>query len=317
MGGGGFDDPQVRQGSAKRRQRLLLPGGHAADALVPTRQPQLTGGAEGGDLGHGLGTGPASVFLAAAQNQGLKAQSRADIQGADALGRVDLVAADADHVGPQGPGRKGDLQKSLHRVGVQQGLGAGALQLPSHGGDVRHGAGLVVDQHQGDEDGVRPQSLPHRLHRDGPGGIRLQPGHFKAPALQLVQGFAHRVMLHQGADHVPALALHGFRPLEDGPVVALRAAGGEDQLLALAAQGRGHLPTALIQQLFCLPAHRVGGVGVAVYLRHGPQGGLGRLGADLRGGGIVQIMFHRKPPLAAGPPGPRGAICLPREKTRR
>ena len=33
------------------------------------------------------------------------------------------MAGDGDEVGPQGPGGEGDLQKALHRVGVQQGLG--------------------------------------------------------------------------------------------------------------------------------------------------------------------------------------------------
>ena len=253
---------------------------------------QGAGRAEGGDLGHGLGAGPATLLLTAAHEEGLEAQTGADIERADALGGVELVAADADEIGPQTFGREGDLAEGLHRVGVQKGGGARLLQETGDGGNVGHGAGFVIDQHQRNEYSIGEKRLPHGFDGDGPGGIRLQPRDGIAPGLQLIQGFADGVVLHGGTEDVPALALHGLGTLEKGPVVALRAAGGEDQLLALAAQQRGHLRPALIQQLFGLPPLGVGGAGVAVALGHGPQGRLRRLRADPGGGGIVQIMFH-------------------------
>ena len=45
-------------------------------------------------------------------------------------------------------GREGELQKGLHRVTVQQSGGAGLAQQTGDAGNVRDGAGLVVDQHQ-------------------------------------------------------------------------------------------------------------------------------------------------------------------------
>ena len=90
---------------------------------------------------------------------------------------------------------------------------------------------------------------------------------------------------------IPA-ALHRLGAGEEGPVVALRAAGGEDQLFRLTAQERGDLRAALVEQLPGLAALGVRGARVAVDLRHRRERGLRRLRADPGGGGIVQIMFH-------------------------
>lgn len=52
-----------------------------------------------------------------------KREAGADVECTDALGPVNLVAGDGDHVRAEGFGLEGDLQKALHGVGVEQGEG--------------------------------------------------------------------------------------------------------------------------------------------------------------------------------------------------
>ena len=89
---------------------------------------------------------------------------------------------------------------------------------------------------------------------------------------------------------MPAPALHGLRAAENGPVVALGAAGGEHQLSRRAAQGVGNLLAAAVQKLLGLPAQRIGGAGIAEALRHGGKRRLRRLRADPGGGGVIKIV---------------------------
>lgn len=72
--------------------------------------------------------GSALGLLAAAQNEGGQLQALADIECAGAFGAVDLVAADAHEIHAQFSGTTRDLQKSLDRIGVEQGGGAGLPQ---------------------------------------------------------------------------------------------------------------------------------------------------------------------------------------------
>ena len=75
-----------------------------------------------------------------------------------------------------------------------------------------------------------------------------------------------RSAVRRGNDVLPhAAVLVQRRP--DGPVVALRAAGGEKQLLGLAAQRSGDGFPATVRQGFGLPAQGVLGGGVAVSFR--------------------------------------------------
>ena len=81
-----------------------------------------------------------------------------------------------------------------------------------------------------------------------------------------------------------------------GLVVRLAAAGGEDYLPWLAVQDPGDGLAGALQRLLRLLAKGVQAGGVAVLLpeirQHGVQGGV----AHARGGGVVQIYKHVRPP---------------------
>ena len=151
-----------------------------------------------------------------------------DIQGADALGRADFVAADGQQIHTEGFGGKGNVAEALHGVGVEQNIlvvGLGGFDALGHGED---GAGFVVDQHHGHGDGVLFQSGLELLHSDVSGLIRLQIGDAETFFLQKAGGVEHGGVLHRCGDDMIAPAAHGAHGGAQRPVVPLGTAGGEE-----------------------------------------------------------------------------------------
>ena len=187
----------------------------------------------------------------------------------------------------------GDLQKALHRIAVQQGA---AVFLPQQAGHLLHredAAGFVVHQHHAHQHRVLPQGLGHLLRRHMAGFVRGQVRHLVPLLLQQLTRLQHGAVLHGGGDDVPpgvAALPHGGG---DGPVVRLRAAGGEVQVLRPAPQGPGDNGPALLHQSLGLPAQGILGGGVAELLRqhliHGVRHGPGHR----RGGCVIQINHMR------------------------
>ena len=83
-------------------------------------------------------------------------------------------------------GPEGHLEEALHGVRVHERAGVILLHGLRDGGDVRHGAGLVVHQHERDEYGVLPQGGFHLPRGYGPGAARREAGDLIAAALQLL-----------------------------------------------------------------------------------------------------------------------------------
>ena len=203
---------------------------------------------------------------------------------------MDLVPADADQVGTEAFRREGDFQKGLHRVGVQQRRGTGLTQQGGNGGKVRDGAGLVVDKHQRDEDGVLAQRAAHRVRRHGAAAVGFQLCYLKAALLQQVQATADGIVLGFRADDVAAFPPAVLGPGKQRPVVALRAAGGKHQIMRLTAQRPCHGGTGAVQKLFGLAADGMGRTRIAETDGHGLQCGLCGFRADPGGSGIVKIV---------------------------
>ena len=175
---------------------------------------------------------------------------------------------------------------------MEQGGTAGGPDGPGRLGHGEQGPQLVVHQHHGNQNGVRAQGLRQLAGGDGALAVGLEIGHLVPLALQGPAGLQHGGVLDGSGDDVPALppAQPGRPP--DGPVVALRAAGGEKELLRAAAQGPGHIGPPLLQPLGRLDARGIAGGGVAPQGGHGLHSRLDRLGPHWRGGRVIQIMCH-------------------------
>ena len=238
---------------------------------------------------------PLALLLAAGQ-QGLGVlYPLADVQGADALGAADLVGGDGDEIRPQGSGGEGDLQKALDGVGVQQGLGVLRRQAPGDVGDGVDISQFVIHQHAGHQRRIRPDGVQYLLRSDGAVLGRSQVGDLVPLPLHPAAGLQHGAVLHGGGDdvasHVAVLPAGGG----DGPVVRLRAAGGEEQLPGVTAQGAGDGTAPGFHPALHLQPHGILGAGVAELPGEHLVHGIRHRPGDGRGGGVVQIDHMEKP----------------------
>ena len=120
--------------------------------------------------------------------------------------------------------------------------------------------------------------------------MNIQIGHLKALLFQLLQGMQHRVVLELGGDDVLfALALTNGRGGEQGLVVGLAAAAGEDDLPGLAVQNLRDGPAALGQLHGGQLAGGVQAGGVCVVVFNHAEHDLGGVAAHLCGGRIIGV----------------------------
>ena len=158
--------------------------------------------------------------------------------------------------------------------------------------DLRHGehaAGLVVHQHDADHRRVLPQRLTHLLGGDVAGHVWFEIRHLTALLLQRAAGLQHGAVLHGGGDDMAARMAVLPQGGLNGPVVALRAAGGEVQFPGLAAhRTRDNGPVALHHLLGLLP-HGILGGGIAELLRQHAVHFIGNSLGHRGSGGMIQI----------------------------
>jgi hypothetical protein len=151
----------------------------------------LAGGAKANGKRGGESAATEAPLLPSSALEGLEADARpaADVEGADALGAVELVAGDGEEVDVHGVDVDGDLADGLGGIGVEE-----DLALAAHAADLGEGlndADLVVDGHDGDEDGLGAH-----------GGLEIVEGD-------------EAIALDGEVGDVEALLLHGAGRVED------------------------------------------------------------------------------------------------------
>ena len=241
--------------------------------------------------GHVLRAAPAAPLLGAALDQVEEGHVLFSVQHAYALGRVELVAGNAEHVDIHFLHVDGHVACGLYRVGVE-----GDALLPAESADLfdgLNGADLVVGKHDGHKGGVLADSGRHILQTDHAVLVHIQQRDLIALFFQLFQGVQHRVVLKFGGDQVLfALACPRLGGGDDGLVVGLAAAGGKVDLPGLGVETGGHGGTGLGYRLGGLLGEGVQAGGVAVVLgkvgQHGVQRGL----ADAGGGCVIGVYKH-------------------------
>ena len=199
------------------------------------------------------------------------------------------MPAQGDEVRAQRVRAEGDLQKRLHRVGVQQRLRATLFEQRRDLRDGKDAARLVVDEHHGDERGVLAQRLRDLPRGDIAVPVRGEIGDGIALLLKPAARLKHRAVLDGGGDDVPSDMAVLMRGKAERPVVALRAAGGEVQLVRLAAERGGDHRAVALQPLFRGGAVGILRAGVAAALQQHVVHRVRHLARDGRGGGVVEI----------------------------
>ena len=276
---------------------VVAHGGEVAALFVQPVAVELHGLGEAHDLGGCLRAGAQAALLPAAGEERTQIfQHRRDIQRADALRPADLVRRKAHEIDAPAHGVTGNLQKTLHRVAVQKRPAPARFQQLR---DLLHGedaAGFVVHEHHRHEHRVLAQGVRHLLRRDVAGAVGLQIGDLVALLREPLARLKNGAVLKGGGDDVPpdvAALPHGRG---DGPVVGLRAAGGEKQLLRAAAEPLRHGGAAAVHQRGALTPVGILGGGVAELMAQHVVHGVRHGGGHRRGRRVIEIN-HRKAPL--------------------
>ena len=161
--------------------------------------------------------------MAAADEEGLDGSSAADEHGANAFGAVHLVGADTEQVAADAAYIDSDFACALDGVDVEEDTGVGG-----DAADFLNGledAGLVIGEHDADEARFRPNSAENVGRVDEAAGLGRNEGSFDTEASKAVGGLDDgRVLDGRGNEVVT-----GMEQAEDGCVVALSAAGVEDE----------------------------------------------------------------------------------------
>ncbi len=172
---------------------------------------------------------------------------------------------------------------------MEQGVGQTRCVSRDHVGNRHDRARLVVDHHDGDENRIGPEGLFQFLDCNIAVVVGLQICDLEALRFQLLHGVQDSVVLHGGRDDVAAALAETLGGGENGPVVGLRAAGGEKDALRLRAHGLGNVLAGGAQQPGRLDAEAVDSARVSPVggqrIVHGRNG----LGAGPGRGGVVKI----------------------------
>ena len=133
---------------------------------------------------------------------------------------MDLVGGYGDRIGTQRLGGERDLQKALDRVGVEVGIRAELVGKLCHLRDGHDGAYLVVDHHNGHQDGIGPQGGFQGIQGNGAGFVRLEIGDLEALGFQRFGAVQNGVVLDGGGDDVLAPLAQPLDGTENGQLSA-------------------------------------------------------------------------------------------------
>ena len=277
---------------AELGKQLVAHGDDLRGVLLDVLAALLQRGRHGDDARDVLGAGTLAALLRTALDDVRQGDPAPGIQCPDALGGVELVARDGQHVDVHGLDVDGRVAGGLHGVGVEEDLLLAAESADL--GDGLHGADLVVGKHDGDEAGVVPQGVLDILHADHAVLMRIQKGDLKALLLKLCQCVQHGMVLKLGRNEV-LFALPGPKSgsRNNRLVVGLAAAGGEGDLLRVGVQAGGNRLTRGGEGLGGFLAEGVKAGGVSVKLRQIRHHGIQRRFADAGGCRIVGIYKHQ------------------------
>ena len=243
----------------------------------------LGGLAESDDGWNSFRSGAAAALVASAHHERIERRALADVHGADALGRVHLVAADGQHMAANLSDVDRNLASALHRVDMEKdpGLRGNAADLFDRLDDAR----LVVGQHHADQPRLRANGAENLHGVDQAVGARIDLGRGNAVVGQPVGCGKHRRMLDRSGNQVVA----GVQQAKKGSIVAFGAARGEDDLSRVAAEKLGQGLAGLVHGSAGALALLVdrGGVAVVLHpvrahgLHHLRQQGCGGIGVHI------------------------------------
>ena len=217
-------------------------------------------------MGNVRGTGSQPRLVGGAVEHGGRVEATTNVEGADSLGGVHLVAREAEQVDTKFPGTHGDSTGRLDGIAVNE-----DSRLAAEVGDLPHrlnGTDLVIGVNYADEFRIRAQGVVDILGIDDPVPTATDDSEIKALGVQVLGGGGNGDVFQGGDDEVAAVvggksSCHA----EEGKVVALGSSGSEDDLVAVDPQERGEFVASVIHGLFGGSSYGVMAGGIAEVLR--------------------------------------------------
>ena len=188
------------------------------------------------------------------------------------------------------------MSHGLDSIGVEE-----HVALSADGADLADGlyrSDLVVGVHDRDENRLLGDRLTNIIGIDEAGGVYGEIGQLEAVVFEELRGVQDSVMLDGGGDYVIALLLIRQADSDEGLVVGLSAAAGEDDLFRQRANQCGDLLTRALHALARRLARGMEARRVAPVLVVVGQHRLHDLGPGRGGSGVIEVDG-----LHSGPPG--------------
>ena len=253
------------------------------------------------DSGDIFGSGATAALVASAHNQRLHRRSTAHEHRAYALGSMHLMAADREQMAAEPAHIKLDLSSALNGVNVEENA-----RICRNFADFCHRlqhAGLVIGQHYADQPRFRADGAQNIVRIDQPAGLWSDEGRLDPEVRQLLCGLEDSRVLDGRRDEVIA----GMQQSEERGVVALGAAGVEDDLGIVAIEELGQGLAGTVERRTCLLAIEMDRRGVAKLLNpigahrvdHLRQQGSGGVGIHVDPGARCVSCRHEQKPLFA------------------
>ncbi len=224
--------------------------------------------AHSGDLMRRQRPGAQAAFVPSPVNLGENTllRTRADIQGANAFGPVDLVCRERHQIHRELAEVDRQLASALCSVDMQQ--RPVPTYAPADFGDVVDGTQLVIDQHQRDQKGIVTQGCTDCIGTDQTLAVRCQPGDIDALFLKLTSSVEGSLVLDQAGDDMTRSASGGGLPLGtflshplECQIAGLGRAGSPDDLRGLRTHQMRNLLTGKFHCKAGLLAERMGAGG--------------------------------------------------------
>jgi len=273
-------------------------GEHARDEAVADRlearglgrhlrRHDVGGGGHAGDRGDVLRARAQAALLAAAEQHRREGDSLAQVEHAETARPVDVVRRQREHADGGLAHVDGDETLGGDRVAVEHDAGAG--QRLGDLGDRLDRADLVARPADGHEDRLVGDAGAQLLGRHAPVQVDRQAGDAKAVLLEVLGDVQDGDVFGLGDDDVVALAPVAHGVADQGEVVRLGRARGEDDLGRLGADEAGDAGAGLLEGGRGRVADAVQRRGVAEVLREVGQHGLDDPRVDGLGGLVVGV----------------------------
>ena len=205
----------------------------------------------------------AVLLLRAAQRLGEEGCPRADVEDADALGAVDLVAGERQQIDAEAIDVEVEVAGGLDGVRVDSDARVALLDDADDIGDIVDRADHVVGVDDGDQRRLVVERGGEGLDIDEALAVDREVGDAEALLLQALGGVEDGVVLDLGGDDVVAAAAGAVGDGAQGEVIALGAAGGEEDLLGAGAQQLGDGAAGAVEGLARLTRLEINAGGVA------------------------------------------------------